>query len=126
MGQSRLHWHTLNMCYVRSKATGDLNDSNQFFATTPQAVIRTHARGPLSFDAPNRFLAWGEFKSPWKVSLLPVLDIHSGFPYSVVNDARQFVGPRNDERFRTFNSFDLQAYRQFRMPFTKERTVKIG
>jgi hypothetical protein len=63
---------------------------------------------------------------PRKVSLLPVLDVHTGFPYSVVNDAREFVGPRNDQRFRSFNSFDLQAYRQFRMPGSKERTIKIG
>ena len=57
---------------------------------------------------------------------MPVLDIHTGFPYSLVNEAREFVGPRNDHRFRDFNSFDLQAYRQFRLPFTKERKVKVG
>jgi TonB dependent receptor/Carboxypeptidase regulatory-like domain len=125
-GQYKLHRQTLNLSYVRSKATGDLNDFNQFFGNNPQAVIRTNARGPQSFDAPNRFLAWGEFNVPWKVSLLPVLDVHTGFPYSVVNDAREFVGPRNDQRFRSFNSFDLQAYRQFRMPGSKERTIKIG
>jgi hypothetical protein len=125
-GRYQLGRQTLNVSYVRSKATGDLNGFNQFFGNNPQAVIWANARGPLPFDAPNRLLAWGEFSAPWKVTLMPVLDIHTGFPYSLVNEAREFVGPRNDHRFRGFNSFDLQAYRQFRLPFTKERKVKVG
>jgi hypothetical protein len=125
-GRYQIGRQTLNASYVRSKATGDLNDFNQFFGNNPLAVIQANARGPLPFDAPNRFLAWGEFSAPWKVTLVPVLDIHTGFPYSLVNEAREFVGPRNDRRFRGFNSFDLQAYRQFRLPFTKERKMKLG
>jgi hypothetical protein len=125
-GRYQIGRQTLNVSYVRSKATGDLNDFNQFFGNNPQAVIRANTRGPLPFDAPNRFLAWGEFRAPWKVTLMPVLDIHTGFPYSLVNETREFVGPRNDHRFRGFNSFDLQAFRQFRLPLTKERKVKVG
>jgi outer membrane receptor protein involved in Fe transport len=126
-GRYQIGRQTLNASYVRSKAAADLNDFNQFFGNDPQAVIQANARGPLPFDAPNRFLAWGELSAPWKVTLMPVLDIHTGFPYSLVNEAREFVGPRNDQRFRDFNSFDLQAYRQFRLPFSKkERKVKVG
>ena len=59
--------------------------------------------------------------------LMPVLDIHTGFPYSVVNEKRDFVGPRNDERFPRFDSFDLQVLRNFGLPFHgKEHTVKLG
>jgi hypothetical protein len=125
-GRYQIGRQTLNVSYVRSKATGDLNDFNQFFGNDPQAVVQADARGPLPFDAPSRFLAWGEFSVPWKITLLPVMDIHTGFPYSLVNEAREFVGPRNDHRFRGFDSFDLQAYRQFRLPFSKERRAKIG
>jgi len=126
-GRYQLGRQTLNVSYVRSKATGDLNDFNQFFGNNPQAVIRADARGPLPFDAPNRFLAWGEFSAPWKVTLMPVLDIHTGFPYSVVNERREFIGPRNDERIRRFDSFDLQVLRQFGLSFRgKEHTVKVG
>src|SRR6266478_1491340 len=126
-GRYQLGRQTLNVSYVRSKATGDLNDFNQFFGNNPQAVIRANARGPLPFDAPNRFLAWGEFSAPWKVTLMPVLDIHTGFPYSTVNELREFVGPRNEQHFRQFNSFDLQVLREFRVPFRgKERSVRVG
>jgi TonB dependent receptor/Carboxypeptidase regulatory-like domain len=123
----QIHRQTLNASYVRSKATGDLNDFNQFFGNDPQAVIQPNSRGPLAFDAPNRFLAWGELNAPWKLMVMPVLDIHTGFPYSVVNESRQFVGPRNDERFRRFDSFDLQVLKNFGLPFHgKDHTVKVG
>jgi hypothetical protein len=126
-GRYQMRRHTLNASYVRSKATGNLNDFGQFFGNNPQAVIQPDARGRLSFDAPNRFLAWGEFAAPWKMTLMPVLDIHTGFPYSVVNDLREFVGPRNEQRFRTFNSFDVQVLKELRLPFgSKERKVKVG
>ena len=126
-GQYKIHRQTVNASYVRSKATGDLNDFNQFFGNDPQAVIQPNSRGPLAFDAPNRFLAWGELNGPWKLMLMPVLDIHTGFPYSVVNEKRDFVGPRNDERFPTFDSFDLQVLKEFGMRFHgKEHTVKVG
>jgi hypothetical protein len=126
-GRYQIHRQTLNASYVRSKATGDLNDFNQFFGNDPQAVIQPNSRGPLAFDAPNRFLAWGELNAPWKLMLMPILDIHTGFPYSVVNESRDFVGPRNNERFPRFDSFDLQVLKNLGLPFHgKEHTVKVG
>jgi outer membrane receptor protein involved in Fe transport len=126
-GRYQLGRQTLNVSYVRSKATGDLNDFNQFFGNDPQAVIEPNSRGPLAFDAPNRFLTWGELNGPWKLMLMPVLDIHTGFPYSLVNEKRDFVGPRNDERFPRFDSFDLQVLRNFGLHFHgKEHSVKLG
>jgi hypothetical protein len=58
---------------------------------------------------------------------MPVFDLHTGFPYSVENQLREFVGPRNDRRFRGFNSFDLQVLKEIKLPFRgKEHTVKVG
>ena len=126
-GRYQIHRHTLNASYVRSHAFGDLNDFNQFFGNDPQAVMQPNERGRLSFDAPNRFLAWGEIAGPWKMTVMPVLDLHTGFPYSVENQLREFVGPRNDRRFRRFNSFDLQVLKEIKLPFRgKEHTVKVG
>jgi hypothetical protein len=126
-GRYQIGRQTLNASYVRSKATGDLNDLNQYFGNDPQPVIRANARGPLPFDAPNRFLAWGEFNAPWKVTVMPVLDVHTGFPYSIVNERREFIGPRNDARFRRFNSFDIQVLKEYGLRFRgKEHKVKAG
>jgi hypothetical protein len=121
----RIHRSTLNASYVRSHAYGDLNDFNQFFGNDPQAVIQPNQRGRLNFDAPNRFLAWGEIAAPWKFTVAPVLDIHTGFPYSTTNQYREFVGPRNELHYPRFVSTDLQVLRQIRLPF-KEKHARVG
>jgi hypothetical protein len=125
-GAYQLRKNSVNASYVRSRAFGDLNDFNQFFGNDPLAVIQPDARGRLSFDAPNRYLVWGEIAAPGKITLVPVLDLHTGFPYSIENEFREYVGPRNVDRFPHFTSFDLQVLKEIRMPHFKERTAKIG
>ena len=119
--------HMLNASYVRSRAFGDLNDFNQFFGNLAQPVIQPNARGRLSFDAPNRFLFWGTLAAPWKLTLVPVYEIHTGFPYSVENEFREYVGPRNVARFPRFSSLDLQITRPFTLPLgEKHLHARVG
>jgi len=124
-GRYRIHSSTLNASYVRSRAYGDLNSFNQFFGNDLQAVIRSNQRGHLNFDAPNRVLAWGEIAAPWKLTVAPVVDVHTGFPYSMINQYREFVGPRNELRFPRFISTDLEVLRKIRLPI-KEKHARIG
>ena len=126
-GAYQVHRHTVNASYVRSRAFGDLNDFNQFFGNDPIAVIQPNARERLSFDAPNRFLVWGEIAAPKKITITPVLDLHTGFPYSIENQFREYVGPRNIDRYPRFASLDLQVTKEIRIPvFGKKAKVGFG
>ncbi len=126
-GRYKVHRGTLNASYVRSKAFGNLNDFNQFFGNNGVAVIEPDQQGRLPFDAPNRVLAWGEWNAPAKFTVLPVLDVHTGFPWSVTDQAREFVGQRDSMRFPRFASFDLQATRPIALPFHREKLkARIG
>ena len=124
-GRYRIHRSTLNASYVRSRAYGDLNDFNQFFGNDPVAVIQPNQRGRLPFDAPNRVLTWAEIAAPWKLTISPVVDVHTGFAYSPINQYREFVGPRNELRFPRFVSTDLQVLREIRLPI-KEKHARVG
>lgn len=124
-GRYRIHHSTLNASYVRSHAYGDLNDFNQFFGNDPQAVIQPNQRGRLNFDTPSRILAWGEIAMPLKLTFAPVVDTHTGFPYSTIDQYRDFVGPRNELRFPRFVSTDLQVWREIRLPI-KEKRARVG
>ena len=117
--------HTVNASYVKSRAFGDLNDFNQFFGNNPVAVIQPNARGRLPFDAPNRFLIWGEIAAPKKIMLVPVLDLHTGFPFSTENQLREYVGPRNVDRYPRFASLDLQVTKEIRVPRLGKK-AKVG
>ncbi len=126
-GQYKVRRNTLNASYVRSKAYGNLNDFNQFFGNNAVAVIEPDSSGRLPFDAPNRFLFWGQFEGPLKLTLSPVLDVHTGFPYSEIDQSREFVGPRDSQRFPEFNSVDLQVTRPIALPFRhKELKARVG
>jgi len=123
----KLRQSFLNASYVRSRAFGDLNDVNQFFGNLAQPVILPDARGRLPFDAPNRFLFWGSIAAPWKLTLVPVYDLHTGFPYSIENQYRAFVGPRNVDRFPMFSSFDFQVTRRIWLPLHGRRIpARVG
>jgi hypothetical protein len=110
-GRYRLPVFTLNGSYVHSRAYGNLNDPSLFLGNYPQAVIQPDARGRLPFDAPNRSLFWADIAGPFKLTLLPVYDLHTGFTYSQEDEFREYVGPRNSKHFPRFSSLDLQVSR---------------
>lgn len=123
-GRYQIRKHFINASYVRSRAYGDLNDFFQFFGNASKPVIQPDAQGRLSFDAPNRFLFSGEIHAPLKLIFAPVYDLHTGFPYSVQNEFREYVGPRNAERFPEFSSCDLQVLRPISIPVRSDRRVR--
>ena len=123
----KLRRATVNASYVRSKAFGNLNDFNQFFGNSAFPVIQPDERGRLGFDAPNRVIAWGQWDAPFKLTVLPVIDVHTGFPYSLYDQAREFVGPRNSQRFPTFTSVDLQITRPVSIHLPREKfKARVG
>ncbi len=126
-GRYQFHKQFINASYVHSRAYGDLNDFFQFFGNVAKPVIQPNGQGRLSFDAPNRFLFSGEFQAPWKLVIVPVFDLHTGFPYSVQDEFREYVGPRNTRRFPEFSSFDLQVSRPVAIPMGERRVrARVG
>ncbi|MBV8631881.1 MAG: TonB-dependent receptor [Silvibacterium sp.] len=117
--------YTLNGSYTRSRAYGNLNDPALFFGNYPQAVIQPDARARQPFDAPNRWLIWGDIAGPKKFTLVPVLDVHTGFPYSPWNEYHEYVGPRNVRRYPRFESMDLQVTRPFALHIGESRRIHV-
>lgn len=119
--QWTLRWNanartTIFASYVRSHAAGELNNFDQFFGNYPNPIVRPNEHGPEPFDAPNRFLFWGTIGLPWKLSFSPVVDIHTGFPFSKLDNNLNFVGRRNEGgRFPAFGSLDIQLVREFKV-----------
>ena len=106
------------LSYVRSQARGNLNDFNHYFGNLKQVVIRPDEYAKQPFDVPNRMLFWGEFALPFDVVATPVVDWRSGFPFSLVNEQQDFVGPRNEGgRFPSLMSFDLLVTKGLTIPF---------
>ena len=107
----------VNISYVHSQARGDLNTLGQVYVPFEQPVIRPNFFGDLNADIPNRVVAWGRVKLPWQITASPVFDVHSGFPYSVVDVLQNYVGAPNSYRFPYLLSIDLKLSKDFRLPF---------
>jgi len=111
--------------YTRSSAVGNLNDFNSYYGNIENPVIRPDARAPLPWDAPNRYLFWGNVSLPSQFALFAVLDVRDGFPVSVVDEDRNFVGARNEAgRFPTFLSVDTQLTKRFKL-FNHNATIGL-
>jgi len=110
--------------YIWSHARGDLNNLSNVYVPFAAPVIRQDLYGILPSDIPNRFISWGIFALPWKLTFSPLVDIHSGFPYSPIDVRQEFVGTPNGQRFPEFFSLDLKLYREFRVPFLGNRSGK--
>jgi hypothetical protein len=106
------------LSYVRSQSRGNLNDFNTYFGNLKHAVIRPDEYGRQPFDTPNRLLFWGEFALPKDFVATPVVDWHSGFPFSLLNQQQDFVGPRNEGgRFPRLFTLDLLVTKGLSIPF---------
>ena len=121
----------VNVSYIWSRARGDLNVLSDTFVLFQAPVIRPNTSGILPSDVPNRVIAWGSIHLPWRMVISPVVDIHSGFPYSNFDVLQNYVGVPNGERFPEFFSLDFRIYREFsfRIPYldhAKTRTVRLG
>jgi hypothetical protein len=82
-------------------------------------------------DVPHRLLIWGFLHIPFKFVASPVVDIHSGFPYSNIDVLQNYVGAPNTNRFPVYFSLDAKIYRDFkiRMPFgdrSKTTSIRLG
>ncbi|MFN2510225.1 MAG: TonB-dependent receptor domain-containing protein [Pyrinomonadaceae bacterium] len=116
------------LSYVRSDARGDLNDFNTYFGNLRHPIIRPNEFGKQQFDAPNRLLFWGDFGLPKDIVATPVFEWRSGFPFSLLDEAQNFVGPRNaGGRFPRLMTLDLLVTKGLRIPFRgKKYKGRVG
>jgi hypothetical protein len=115
----------VNASYIWSYTRGDLNSLSNVAIPFAAPVIRPNVYGILPSDVPNRVIAWGIFALPWKLTFSPLVDLHSGYPYSAVDVRQEYVGIPNGQRFSEYFSLDLKLYRAFRVPFLGNRSGKV-
>jgi|SRR5690349_13894135 len=126
-----IHNADLDVSYIWSRTRGDLNTVSNIFLPFEQPVIRRNVSGTLPSDVPQRFVTWGVFHLPWGLTLSPVIDVHTGFPYSDVDVLQNYAGRPNGQRFPSFFSLDVEVYRDFdlHLPLVERRgghKVRIG
>jgi hypothetical protein len=101
--------HVVFASYTRSRAL-----TNADFAYTLDSVLFSpQAGGPLAWDTPNRFLAWGWLPLTHKIDAAYAVDWRTGFPFTLQNDSLELVGAPYSQRLPTYFSLNLSLERRF-------------
>ena len=119
----------MSFSYVHSQARGDLNTLSALYVPFENPVIVPNLFGTLPSNIPDRFITWANLKLPAELTLSPVFDVHSGFPYSAIGVLQNYVGPPDSLRFPAFASLDLKVSKDFRIsfvPWLREHKMRLS
>jgi len=96
--------------YTRSRASTD-----QVLDPTLGALyFAPQQPGPLSWDAPNRVMTWGSIPTPiWGILFSYLVDYHTGYPWSAINQQQFLVGAPNSMRFPDYTTVSIAFEKKF-------------
>src|SRR5204863_9497829 len=103
--------------YVESRSRGDLNSFNSYFGDHGNPILRPNQYSNLPLSTPHRLIAWGVLPLLRRITVSPVFEARSGFPYSVTDAGQTFVGVRNSDatRFPMFLALDMELAKEFQV-----------
>ena len=102
----------LFVSYVRSWSRVESNDFGSMFTNLDAPLLEPNdTESPGIAEVPHRLRAWSTFTLPHRIVISPAVDWRSGFPYSVQDMARHYVGGFNTERLPVHFAIDLTAFK---------------
>jgi hypothetical protein len=103
----------LFVSYVRSASRGDVNDYGTLVTNLDAPLFEPAGQAPMPTDTPHRLRSWATFQFPHEIVISPAVEWRTGFPYSIVDLNRHYVGQANSERFPDYFSLDVTAFKTF-------------
>jgi hypothetical protein len=109
--------------YVRAWSTGEVNDFGTLFAALDTPLLQPAGSAIIGSSVPHRVRGWGTVGLPHSVVVSPAMEWRTGFPYTLYDTARLYVGPINGERFPDYFSLDVTAFKTVSI---RERRLDLG
>jgi hypothetical protein len=102
-----------SVSWVRSRSEADLNAFSALFGTARAPVIGPNAYGPSPVDVPDRLVARASARLGPSWYATGLVDWRRGLPWSTVDAALDYAGPRTGGRFPTAALLDVAVERRF-------------
>ncbi len=99
--------------YVHSIAQGEMNDFGSLYTNLDTPLLEPGAFAPTAASVPDRLRAWATMPLPYRIVMSPAVDWRTGFPYSLQDEYRHYVGVPNSQRLPAYFSVDLTAFKTF-------------
>jgi hypothetical protein len=111
--------------YVRSWSRAESNDFGSIFTNLDTPLLEPNdPDSPAIAEVPHRLRAWSTFTLPYRVVISPAVDWRTGFPYSVQDLYRHYVGGFNTERLPPLFAVDLTTFKTFDV-FTRKMDLGV-
>jgi hypothetical protein len=102
----------LFVSYVYATSSVESNDFGSMFTNLDTPLLEPNdSASPAIADVPHRLRAWSTFGLPYRVVISPAVECRSGFPYSIQDMYRHYVGGFNTERLPVYFAVDLTAFK---------------
>ncbi len=105
----------LFVSYVHSNSLGNVNDYGTLVSNLDAPLFEPAGMGPMPTDSPDRLRSWATVQFPYEVVISPAVEWRTGFPYSLVDIYRHYVGAADSERFPNYFSLDITAFKTFQI-----------
>lgn len=99
--------------YVWSSSRGDINDFGTLYTSLTTPLIQRGGEAPTPADVPHRLRGWGTVGLPREIVVSPSIEWRTGFPFSVLDQARYFAGSPNGARFPNYFAIDVTVFKTF-------------
>ena len=103
----------LFVSYVHSSSLGNVNDYGSLVSNLDAPLFEPAGSAAMPTDTPNRLRSWGTVQFPREIVISPAVEWRTGFPYSLVDIYRHYVGAPEGERFPNYFSLDITAFKTF-------------
>jgi Carboxypeptidase regulatory-like domain len=115
----------LFVSYVHASSETESNDFGSMFTNLDAPLLEPNdASSPSISDTPHRLRAWATFSLPYRVVVSPAVDWRTGFPYSIQDMYRHYVGGFNTQRLPVHFTVDLTTFKTFDV-FTKKMDLGL-
>jgi hypothetical protein len=101
------------MSYVRATSDGELNDFGTLFTRLAAPLLEPGGMALAPTDVSDRLRGWGTVGLPRRVVVSPSIEWRNGFPFSVQDIYRHYVGTPNGERLPAYFAADITAFKTF-------------
>ena len=102
----------LFVSYVYATSRVESNDFGSMFTNLDTPLLEPNdTASPAIADVPHRLRAWSTFGLPYSFVISPAVEWRNGFPYSVQDMYRHYVGGFNTERLPVYFAVDLTAFK---------------
>lgn len=103
--------HFVFASYTESRATS----SAALFFNLENPLFSPQLPGPLPWDSPHRLVSWGFLPLLRGYDLAYTVDARSGYPFDLVNQNEQVVGPPGAMRFPAYFSLNMALEKRFHL-----------